>query len=55
MTERENEKVVEKIFEAMNRHEPEAFMSHFSDDLTFVMPSGRTVDKGRVTQGNSHR
>jgi len=45
LTERENEKIVEKIFEAMNHHDTEAFMSHFSDDLTFVMPSGRTVDK----------
>ena len=34
-----------KIFEAWNRHDLEAFMSHFSDDLKVVWPSERTVDK----------
>ena len=45
MTERENEIVAEKIFEAWNRHDLEAFMSHFSDDLKVVWTGGRTVDK----------
>ena len=37
--------IVEKIFEAWNRHDLEAIMSHFSDDVTVVTPSGSTVDK----------
>ena len=45
MTERENEIVIKKIVEAWNRHDQEAFMSHLSDDVTIVWPSGRTVDK----------
>ncbi len=45
LTESENERVVEKIFESWDRHDLEALMSHFSDDVTVVTPSGRTVDK----------
>jgi len=45
LTERENEIVIKKIVEAWNRHDQEAFMSHLSDDVTIVWPSGRTVDK----------
>ncbi len=45
MTEGENEKIVEKIFEAMNRHDQEAVLIHYSDDVTGVMPSGTTIDK----------
>jgi len=44
LTERENEKIVEKIFEAWNRRDFEAFMSHFTDDVKVVWPSGRTED-----------
>lgn len=45
LTERENEIVVEKIFEAWNRRDFEAYMSHLSDDAKIVWPTGRTVDK----------
>ena len=45
MTESENEKIVEKIVDALNRRDFEAYLTYFSDDVTFVMPSGRTVDK----------
>ena len=38
-------RAVEKIYRAWNRHDLEALMSHFSDDVTVVTPSGRTVDK----------
>jgi len=48
LTERENEIVVEKIFEAMNRHDQEAILSHYSDDVKVVMPSGRTADKEKL-------
>jgi hypothetical protein len=48
LAESENEKTVEKIIDALNRHDFEAYMSHFSDDVTFVMPSGRTADKEGV-------
>jgi len=44
LSECENEKIVEKIFEAWNRHDPEACMSHLSDDVKVVWSSGRTVD-----------
>jgi steroid delta-isomerase-like uncharacterized protein len=46
LTERENEKIVEKIFEDMNRHDDlEAVFSHYSDDITGVLPSGTIIDK----------
>ena len=45
MTERENDKIVEKIFETWNRRDLEGFMSCFSDDVTVVPPSGSTEDK----------
>lgn len=45
MTERKNEKIVEKIFEAFNRHDMESFMIHFSDDAKIIVPSGSTIDK----------
>ena len=48
LAERENEKIVEKMFEAWNRRDLEAFMSHLSDDVTVIWPSGRTVDKERL-------
>ena len=48
MTESENEKTVEKIIDAVNRRDFEAWMCYFSDDVTFVMPSGRTADMEKV-------
>ena len=48
MTERENEKIVEKLIEAANRHDTEAQMSCYSDDVKVVMPSGRTADKEKL-------
>ena len=36
MTESENEKIVEKIFESWNQHDTEAWMNLLSDDMTFV-------------------
>ena len=38
-------RAVEKIYRAWNLHDLEALMSHFSDDVTVVTPSGSTVDK----------
>jgi len=36
LTESENEKLVEKIFESWNQHDTEAWMSLLSDDYTYV-------------------
>ena len=36
LTESENEKIVEKIFESWNQHDTEAWMSLLSDDYKFV-------------------
>ena len=36
MTESENEKIVEKIFESWDQHDTEAWMKLLSDDMTFV-------------------
>ncbi len=45
MTESENENIVRKMFNALNRHDPDAWLEHFADDATLIVYSGRRFDK----------
>ena len=45
MTESENEKIVEKIFEAINSQDWDAMMNHYADDMTVVWDEGTIADK----------
>ena len=44
LTERENEKIVQKIIEAVNRHDTDAMMGHVADDVMRVGASGTRYD-----------
>ena len=44
LTERENERVVQKIIEAVNRHDTDAMMDHVADDVMRVGASGTRYD-----------
>ncbi len=45
MTESENESIVRKAFNALNRHDLDAWLEHFADDATLIVYSGRRFDK----------
>jgi len=45
LTESENEKIVEKIFEARNSQDWDAMMSHYADDVTVIKVLGTIWDK----------
>ena len=44
MTERENERIVQKIIEAVNRHDIDAMMDYVADDGIRIGASGTTYD-----------
>lgn len=53
MTESESEKIVKEIFEAYNRRDIDFIINCFADDMTFVQPSGETIDKDGLLQSYS--
>ena len=45
MSENENERVVQKIFEAYKRRDIDDYISYFADDSIWVLPDGTRLDK----------
>jgi len=45
LTDRENEKTAQKIIEAYNSQDVDAFVDHFSDEVDVLWPDGATPDK----------
>lgn len=41
----ENERVVQKIIEALNRHDVDAIQEYLADDMTYVNPTIEPTDK----------